>query len=72
MKMGKTKHRAKRLSAGHYEYRGFKVICVGYYPPEQKVAWEAVDENGGGFAQSFSLKNTKKLIDIEIDGYEND
>lgn len=44
--MGKTKHRAKRLSAGHYEYRGFKVICVGYYPPEQKVAWEAVDENG--------------------------
>lgn len=72
MKIRKTKHRAKRLSAGHYEYRGFKVICVGYYHPEQKVAWEAVDENGGGFAHSFSLKNTKKLIDIEIDGYEND
>jgi hypothetical protein len=36
------------------------------------VVWEAIDENGNGFAHSFSLKNTKKLIDIEIDGYEND
>lgn len=70
--MRKTKHSAKRLSAGHYEYRGFKVVCVGYYHPDQKVVWEAVDENGCGFAHSFSLKCTKKLIDIEIDGYEDD
>lgn len=70
--MKTIKHHAKRLHAGYYEYRGFKVVCLGYYYPEHKVAWEAVDENGGGFAHSFSLKNTKKLIDTEIDGYEND
>lgn len=70
--MKTIKHHAKRLYAGCYQYRGFKVVCLGYYHPEQKVVWEAVDGNGGGFAHSFSLKNTKKLIDIEIDKYEND
>ena len=63
--MRKIKHRAKRISAGHYEYRGFKVTSVGYYHPDHKVAWEAVDEDGNGFAHSFSLKCTKNLIDIE-------
>lgn len=64
--MGKTKHRAKRLSAGHYEYRGFKVICVGYYPPEQKVAWEAVDENGGWICPLIFAKKHK-----EVDRHRN-
>lgn len=62
-----SEHKAKRLSKGHYLYRGFEIICVGYYEPEHRIAWEAVDENGCGFAHSFSLKDTKAEIDYELD-----
>lgn len=61
------KHKAKRLSRGHYIYRGFKITCVGYYEPEKRIVWEAEDENGCGFAHSFSLRDTKRLIDDELD-----
>lgn len=64
----KVKHKAKRLSKGHYLYRGFEIICVGYYNPDHRVVWEAVDEHGCGFAHSFSLKDTKAEIDYELDG----
>lgn len=62
-----SEHKAKRLSKGHYLYRGFEIICVGYYEPEHHIAWEAVDKNGCGFAHSFSLKETKAEIDWELD-----
>lgn len=62
-----SKFVAKRLSAGHYLYRGYRINRVGYYPPERKVVWEAVDEWGCGFAHSFSLRNTKRLIDEDIE-----
>ena len=54
--------RAKRISKGHYEYRGFEIICLGYYNPEHKVVWECVDKNGHGFGQDFSLKNCKFYV----------
>lgn len=60
------KHRAKRIRAGRYLYRGFEIHCVGYHAPDQKVAWEAVDTDGSGFAHAFSLKMCKKLIDDEL------
>lgn len=62
-----SKYRAKRLSSGEYLYRGFKIICIGYYNPDQHVVWEAVDEHGCGFAHSFSLRDTKAEIDWELD-----
>ena len=62
-----SEHKAKRLSKGYYLYRGFEIICVGYYEPEHRIAWEAVDEHGCGFAHSFSLKDTKAEIDWELD-----
>lgn len=65
--MSTPKHKAKRLSRGHYMYRGFKITCVGYYEPEKRIVWEAVDENGCGFAHSFSLRDTKRLIDDDLD-----
>lgn len=66
--MKKTmKNKAKRMSAGHYIYRGFEVNCVGYYNPEHRVCWEAVDENGCGFAHGFSFAMTKRLIDYGLD-----
>lgn len=30
--------------------------------------WEAVDNDGSGFAHSFTLKETKEFIDCELDG----
>ena len=62
-----SKYKAKRISAGHYIYRGFQVISVGYYEPEHRVCWEAVDEHGCGFAHSYSLRDTKNEIDYELD-----
>jgi hypothetical protein len=67
----KNKHTAKKVSHGHYTYRGFSVICVGYYHPEHRVCWEAIDENGCGFAHGFSLKQVKCLIDNELDVLNN-
>lgn len=29
------KYKLKKISKGHYEYRGFNIDCIGYYPPEQ-------------------------------------
>lgn len=64
------KHKAKRISAGRYLYRGFEIISVGYYYPEHCVCWEAVDHDGSGFAQGTSLTMTKRLIDEELDKEE--
>lgn len=60
-------YRAKKISKGHYLYRGFEIICVGYYSPEKRVCWEAVDERGCAFAHGFSLKECKMWIDIEYE-----
>lgn len=62
-----SKHVAKRISAGHYIYRGYKVYCIGYYEPEHRVVWEAEDESGCGFAQGFSLSEVKLSIDSILD-----
>ena len=60
------KFRATKISRGHYVYRGFRIACIGYYPPEGKVVWEAEDENGCGFAHSYRLRDTKRLIDESL------
>lgn len=60
-------YRAKRIRKWLYEYRGFQIECLGYYPPEGRVVWEAVDEYGCGFAHAFSLKECKMWINEELD-----
>ena len=60
------KYKCKRISSGHYEYRGFKINSVGYYPPEQRVCWECVDKDDNVFGRDFSLKGCKYWIDEEI------
>jgi hypothetical protein len=60
-------HKTKKLGKGHYLYRGYEIWCVGYYPPEQRVCWECVDEHGHGFGHDYSLKACKRWIDVEID-----
>jgi hypothetical protein len=61
-----SSYKAKRISKGHYEYRGYKIICIGYYPPEQRVVWECVDNDGTGFGHDYSLKDCKFWIDEEL------
>ena len=61
------KHRAKRISERHYIYRGFHIYGM-YYHTKHRVCWEAVDNDGSGFAHSFTLKETKEFIDCELDG----
>lgn len=56
----------KKLSKGHYEYRGYLINCIGYYPPEKRVVWECVDEDGCGFGHDYTLKGCMFWIDEEI------
>lgn len=59
--------KCKKLSRGHYKYRGFQIVCVGYYQPEHRVCWEAVDPvDGSGFAHAYTLRGVKRNIDCEI------
>lgn len=62
--------KAKRISSGHYLYRGFKITCYtneAFHLSGWRRVWEAVDENGCGFAHSCSLRDTKRLIDEELE-----
>lgn len=55
----------KRISKGHYIYKGYQIDCIGYYPPERSVVWEATDEYGCGFAHATTLKEVIKNIDYD-------
>lgn len=65
-----VKHTAHRISSGHYLYRGYAIQSVGYYSPERRVCWEAVDEYGCGFGHSYSLKECKMWVDVEVNREE--
>lgn len=69
--MKKNVYKLTRLAPGHYMYRGYQVNCIGYYPPERKVVWEAVDHDGCGFAHSYTLRTTRILIDQLLDKEEH-
>ena len=56
----------KKISRGHYKYRGYDIVCVGYYHPEHRVCWEAIDTDGlSGFAHSYTLRGVIREIDYE-------
>lgn len=61
------KYHAHRIDKQVYEYRGFRIECVGYYNPDHKIAWEAVDKDGYGFAHAFTLRECKMWVDYEIE-----
>ena len=64
-----TSMRAKRLGDGWYLYRGFEIRRhpnEGFFPNTKNI-WEAIDETGCGFAHSGRLKDTKYMIDEELD-----
>ena len=61
------KNKCHRISRSHYIHRGFLILCVGYYQPEHRVCWEAVDVDGSAFAHGYTLKEVKRRIDIILD-----
>ena len=62
-----SKYTIKKIDTGHYEYRGYEIKCLGYYPPERSIVWEAYDEFDGGFAHAHTLREVRLLIDSELD-----
>lgn len=63
------KHTSKRISSGHYLYRGYNIIrykSQGLMPNRQWV-WEASDSQEVGVAHAHSLTMVKKLIDEMLD-----
>ena len=64
--MNTDKHTIKIIGPGHYECRGFEIRCLGYYPPERHVVWEAYDEHNCGFAHAHTLREVRIAIDDEL------
>lgn len=56
--------KCRRIRKGHYSYRGYEIICRGYYEPEGCVYWEAINHKTN--CSDFHAK-TKGLIKILID-----
>jgi len=57
---------ATRISSGQYRYKGFIINCLGYYEPEHRICWEAVDHDGTGFAHAYTKREVMWNIDYEI------
>jgi len=60
--------RAKRIAKGEYMYKGYKIRFFGYYEPEHRVVWEAIDESTSeGVAHGFTKKECMREIDYFTD-----
>ena len=54
----------RKITAGHYQYKGYEIVCLGYYPPDQKRVWEAVNmDTQCGDYHGYTLKEVKQQID---------
>lgn len=58
--------KAKRICAGRYEYRGFKIECIYDYDPERRNVWQCIDKDGSCFGHSYTLREAKREVDEEI------
>ena len=57
----------KKIRAGKYLYRGWIIVCIGYYHPEKRVVWEGYDpESGNADFHGFSKAEIKMMIDDDL------
>ena len=50
-----------------YRYRGFEVYCHGYYAPDKRYWWEAVDTiTGCADFHATTKRQIKQLIDESL------
>lgn len=62
------KYKCKKIGIGHYEYRGYELICIYDYEPDNCDIWEAVDLNTNCADFHASTKRyLKYLIDKRLD-----
>lgn len=58
----------KKIKCGRYEYKGYILQNIGYYPPDKKVVWEAHDpKTGEGSFHAYSKRQLKYLIDKDVE-----
>ncbi len=44
-------------------YKGHRLVNHGYYAPDKRVWWEAVDEDGNANHHAHTKRDLKNLID---------
>lgn len=55
----------KKIRPGKYLYKGYVITNHGYYPPDKRVWWEAVNiKTGCADHHSNTKSGVKHLIDI--------
>ena len=54
--------RAKKISKGIYEYKGYRIANCGYHHPDHCVWWEAVDKNTG--CADYHATTKKKIMEM--------
>lgn len=55
--------KTRKIRAGTYEYKDWIIQSVGYYYPEKRICWEAVNkETNCGDFHGFSKKEIIYLI----------
>lgn len=65
-KLDRGLYKVEKVRAGKYRYRGYTLTNVGYYEPEHREVWEAVDEKTSG-ADFHNFTLTDLLDDIDED-----
>lgn len=55
-------NKAKKLSKGIYEYKGYRISNWGYHHPDHCVWWEAVNKNTD--SADYHAHTKRKLIEI--------
>lgn len=60
--------RPKKIRAGLYLYRGYKIRNHGYYPPDKCIWWEAIDTTTQcADYHAHTLGQIIQMIDDDLD-----
>ena len=58
---------ATRISRGEYNYKGYTILCIGYYEPDKRVVWQAINnQNGCGDFHGYTKREVMIQIDEEV------
>lgn len=60
-------NKTKKIEKGKYEYRGYIIKCFGYYHPEHRICWEALNQEGDAVGYGFTKKQAMKDVDYILD-----
>lgn len=68
-----NKQHPKRISSGHYKYRGYDIRNHGYYEPDKCIWWEAINEETQCADYHYHrLRDIIKAIDEDLDAIEQE